>query len=322
MPSANGKRGRERQDRFMTDAIGWCLWPQMGLGEPGMDEIPGVELRHLRYFAAVAEAGTVTEAARRLRIAQPSLSQQIRLLERRIGTTLFRRLPQGMELTEGGRLLLEGANRALAELSSSVAAARAAVPVATVGVCRGVAESVLAHAERIITRGGRHRISYQQVDSRRQGDLLRDGTLAFGILRAPVDTAGLELRTINDEPLGVVLHSRHPLAHRPRLTWSDLTGQRLLWFPSERAPGYAAAVLAHVRERGWTAETITEDHGSHTLFRHRLIGQDDLVALRTSSGSQGDAELLWRPVGPEPPYEHLLLVTSARSSWGPYLRNS
>ncbi|MFJ4584582.1 LysR family transcriptional regulator [Streptomyces echinatus] len=287
-----------------------------------MDEIPGVELRHLRYFAAVAEAGTVTEAARRLRIAQPSLSQQIRLLEQRIGTPLFRRLPQGMELTEGGRLLLDGVNRALDELSSSVAAARAAVPVATVGVCRGVAQSVLARAEQILTRAGRHRISYRQADSRSQVDQLRAGTLAFGLLRAPVDPTGLEVRTINDEPLGLVLHPRHPLARRPRLTWPDLTGQRLLWFPPERAPGYAAAILAHLRDRGWSPETVPEDQGGHTLFRHRLIGEDDLVALRPLSSSQGDPDLVWRPVGPEPPHEQLLLVASARTSWGSCLRNS
>ena len=126
-----------------------------------MDDLPGVELRQLRYFAALAEAGTVTEAARRLHIAQPSLSQQIRLLERRIGTSLFRRRPQGMELTDGGRLLLDSVKRALGELRSSIAAARAVQPTATVGVCRGVAQSVLARAEQIMTRGRRLRLAYQ-----------------------------------------------------------------------------------------------------------------------------------------------------------------
>ncbi len=280
-----------------------------------MDDLPGVELRQLRYFAAVAEAGTVTEAARRLSIAQPSLSQQIRLLERRIGTPLFQRLPQGMELTEGGRLLLDGVNRAFGELRSSIAAARAVALTATVGVCRGVAQSVLAQAEQILTRGRRLRLAFQPVDSQRQCDLLRAGTLAFGILRTPVDASGLELCTVNDEPLGVVLHGRHPLADRPELTWSELSGQRLLWFPSERAPGYAAAILACLRDHGWTPDTLPEDHSSHTLFRHRLIGHDDLVALRTQSGSVGDPDLVWRPVGPKPPHERLVLAAAAHTSW-------
>ncbi|QKW35652.1 LysR family transcriptional regulator [Actinomadura sp. NAK00032] len=285
----------------------------------GVDQLSGVELRHLRYFAVVAEAGTVTEAARRLRIAQPSLSQQIRTLERRVGTQLFRRLPQGMELTEAGRLLLDGVNRALGELSSSVSAARAEAPAVTVGVCRGVPQSVLAAAEHAITPDRRRRPAYQRVDSCLQRDLLLGASLAFGILRMPADTSGLRLRTVGNEPLGIVLHGRHPLADRSRLTWSDLCGQRLLWFPSERAPGYAAAVLKRLREHGWTPDTVPDDHGSHTLFRHRLIGDDALVALRTWSSSADDPDLVWRPVGPEPPHERLVLAAAAGTPWARHL---
>ncbi|MGI5341779.1 LysR family transcriptional regulator [Streptomyces sp. CA-181903] len=282
---------------------------------PDEGELAGIELRHLRYFTAVAEAGTVTEAARRLRIAQPSLSQQIRRLERRVGTPLFRRLPHGMVPTEAGRLLLEGAGRAFGELRSSVAAARAVPHPTTVGVCRGVAQAVIAAAEDVMTRGRPLRLAYRQADSGRQGELLRNGTLAFGILRAPVDTSGLAVRTLADEPLGVLLHIRHPLAERPELTWSELAGQRLLWFPSERAPGYAAEVLAHVGARGWTPETRDDADGGHSLFRHRLIGDHGLVALRTRAGSLGDPDLVWRPVGPEPPRERLLLAAAAHTPW-------
>ncbi|MGK5638772.1 LysR family transcriptional regulator [Streptomyces sp. URMC 126] len=283
--------------------------------EPDGDGMSGIELRHLRYFAAVAEAGTVTEAARRLRVAQPSLSQQIGRLERRVGTPLFRRTPHGMVPTEAGRLLLEGTVRAFDELRTSVAAARAVPPTTRVGVCRGVAQTVVAAAEELLTRGRRLRLVYEQADSGRQGELLRGGALAFGILRAPVDTSGLTVRTLADAPLGVLLHVRHPLAERPELTWPDLSGRRLLWFPSGRAPGYAAEVLAHVGARGWTPETEVDADGGHTLFRHRLIGDHGLVALRTRAASLGDPDLVWRPVGPEPPRERLLLAAAARTPW-------
>nr|BFD81910.1 LysR family transcriptional regulator [Streptomyces sp. Xyl84] len=279
-------------------------------------EFPDLELRHLRYFAAVAEAGTVTEAARRLRIAQPSLSQQLRLLERRVGAPLFRRLPRGMELTEAGRLLLTGVRQAQHALGSAVAAARAVPVTATVGVCRGVPHDVLRRAERIVTAARPLRPVYEQVDSGRQGELLRSGALAFGVLRAPVDDeAGLELRTVGDEPLGVVLGRHHPLAVRTELTWSDLAGQRLLWFPARRAPGYASAVLARLAEHGWHPAILVEDTGSHTLFRHALLAHDDVVALRPRSGSSADTDLVWRPVGPEPPRERLLLATAGRTPW-------
>ncbi|MFI5687813.1 LysR substrate-binding domain-containing protein, partial [Streptomyces sp. NPDC051636] len=107
-------------------------------------------------------------------------------------------------------------------------------------------------AEQLITDGGALRLTYDQVDSHRRPDLLRSGALAFGVLRPPVDTAGLLLRTLTDEPLGIVLRPDHALARHPELTWDQLTGQRLLWFPARRAPGYAAAVLDRLREHGWT----------------------------------------------------------------------
>src|SRR5260370_6442327 len=68
----------------------------------------GVELRHLRYFVAVADAGTFTQAAERIYIAQPTLSQQIRRLEEMVGTPLFRRRREGLRLTEAGLVLLGG----------------------------------------------------------------------------------------------------------------------------------------------------------------------------------------------------------------------
>ncbi|RCG22888.1 LysR family transcriptional regulator [Streptomyces diacarni] len=275
------------------------------------DPLSGVELRHLRYFAAVAESGTVTAAAERLHIAQPSLSQQIRLLERRVGTPLFERGSTGMELTEGGELLLQGVNKCLAELRASVAAARGARPTVTLGVCRGVPQPVLSRAEELVTRARGARVVCRQIDSERQTAALRAGTLACGLLRTPADTTGLSLRVLSDEPLGAVMHSGHPLASRSRLTWPELAGQRLLWFPAARAPGYAAAVLASLRAHGWHPETLAQDDGGHTLFRHRLLGRDDLIALRPHSGVFPDPDLLWRPLGPEPPHEQLALAVPA-----------
>src|SRR5499427_10080159 len=84
----------------------------------------GVELRHLRYFVAVADAGTFTHAAERMFIAQPTLSQQIRRLEEMVGTPLLQRRREGVRLTEAGTVLLEESRAVLSLVQHGVSRAR------------------------------------------------------------------------------------------------------------------------------------------------------------------------------------------------------
>ncbi|WP_042415118.1 LysR family transcriptional regulator [Streptacidiphilus anmyonensis] len=282
-----------------------------------MDELPGVELRHLRYFLAVAEAGTVTGAAARLHIAQPSLSQQIAALERRVGAPLFHRGRQGMTPTEAGQTLLLAVRRAFGEIDDAVSRIRGAVPEAATGLCRGVPLPVLDAAAAAVGEGVR--LVFSPVDSARQATLLRSGELAFGVQRDPVDTTGLLLRTLHDAPLGVVVPRGHPLVRRARedgeLTWGALAGHRLLWFPASRAPAYAAAVLAQLSAHGWEPETVVDVGGGHSLFRHALLSDDHLVALRPQAALADDNALAWLPVGPNPPRERLVLAAAEGTAW-------
>lgn len=267
-----------------------------------------MDIRRLRYFVAVAEAGTVTEAARCLHIAQPSLSQQIRALERTIGAPLFRRRPQGMELTDSGTALLEGVHRAFHELRSAIATARSTPRSVTLGVCLGVPDDVLTRVERLLAASTGSRITLRQTGSAEQVRHLCNGGLDLGLLRLPVDRSELEVRVVSDEPLGVVLATDHPLAARPSLTWTDLISQRLLWFPADRAPEYSSIVLDQLADLGWCPTLVTDDHSSHTLFRRSLRTHHELVALRPESAIGQDPELVWRPCGPNAPHERLALA--------------
>src|SRR6266536_6034823 len=96
------------------------------LPAPDTQAPQGLELRHLRYFVAVADAGTFTRAAERLFIAQPTLSQQIRRLEQIVGTPLLQRRRDGVRLTAAGTVLLEAARDVLSAAGHAVAQARQA----------------------------------------------------------------------------------------------------------------------------------------------------------------------------------------------------
>src|SRR5579863_7901566 len=104
-----------------TSASTAAQWP-----DPGDTTPQGVELRHLRYFVAVADAGTFTRAAERMFIAQPTLSQQIRRLEEMVGTPLLQRRREGVRLTSAGTVLLEESRTVLSLLEHGVSRSRQA----------------------------------------------------------------------------------------------------------------------------------------------------------------------------------------------------
>jgi len=280
-----------------------------------MHDHQGVELRHLRYFVTVAQEGTMTEAARVLRIAQPSLSQQISALERRVGAPLFHRRATGMELTEGGRILYASADRVLAEIESSLVQARDARRSVRVGVNGTVPEHLLARVERILAGHGPLDVEFTVADSHEQLDLLRTGALAFGVMRVFHDVEDLATLTLADEPLGVLLRSDHPLAGRPALAWADLAGQDLLWFPARRNPRFADDVLTHLAGHGWSPRLKIVDVHSEALFCHHLRTNQNLVALRTRNTTAADAGMVWRPFVSDPPRRRFVLVTPAGSLW-------
>lgn len=176
-----------------------------------------MELRHLRYFVAVAEEGSVTLAAqRRLHTAQPSLSRQMRELEREVGAQLFVRSPQGVELTPAGRAFLDHARLALSQVEAAgEAARRAAQPTKAsfvMGFLTGTEMDWFGEAVALLRNElpSIEVILVSQTSPELANGLLR-GKLDVAFLRPEPNTPDLKFKHLRSEPLVAVLPSDHRL---------------------------------------------------------------------------------------------------------------
>lgn len=204
-----------------------------------------MELRHLRYFVAVAEELHFTRAAQRLHIGQPPLSQQIQALETELGVRLLRRHQRKVELTEAGRQFLSRAQRILAdtELAAMEArrAARGEIGELSIGFTSSLPLSPILHAGLHDYRQRFPEVGlklcemfttdqYQALQQRR----LDIGFVRFNGLEPMADIAVVELQR---DALRVVISAEHPLAGQPALRLGQLRGESLIGYPQEAGTG-------------------------------------------------------------------------------------
>lgn len=194
-----------------------------------------IELRHLRYFVAVAEELHFGHAAMRLHIAQPPLSQQIRRLEEMLGHALFLRTSREVRLTATGEELLERARYTLRKIEADVAAAqrigRGEAGALTVGF---IGSGMLTALPKML---GRYRKQYPQVDLRLREfytaglvDALLNGTLDVGFMRDAGNIEGLHVEVLMAESFVVVLPRKHPLAEQKTVAVKSLQHEPFVLF--------------------------------------------------------------------------------------------
>jgi DNA-binding transcriptional LysR family regulator len=188
-----------------------------------------LDLRKLRYFAAVAEHEHFGRAAEQLYIAQPVLSRQIRSLEQDLGCALLERTTRSVRLTPAGRQLQHEAADLLVEAAD---AARRVHQAARGGACLVVGFapglSVAAAVRAYETEQPGINIQLLRLNWYEQAESLRDGRADVGYLRRPFDAARLRITTIGSEPSVVCLPADHPLASKPELLQADLADQTTL----------------------------------------------------------------------------------------------
>jgi len=195
----------------------------------GISLQPPADLRQLRYVVAIAEEGSFTAAAQRLQIAQQSLSQQIALIERRLGATLFERGPRGVTLTAVGAALLPEARAALVAADRAFDVARRAATGERMRLRVGFLSSVANHLLPPVVRGLRQpapelMIETEELPIAQLVMRLRDRTLDAGLSRPPL-VDDLVTEEIMREPVAAVLPTGHRLATAATLSLADLADE-------------------------------------------------------------------------------------------------
>ena len=255
---------------------------------------PNVDLRHLRYFVAVAEELSFTRAAQRLGMAQPPLSQQIRRLEDEIGSPLFVRVPR-VALTEAGAAFLESARRTLTQIALAVESAgrvgRGTAGRLTVGFTSSVVFTALPQAFRAYSRrfpGVEFQL--REMHSGAQIEALRAGTIDVGLLRDSPSDDDLDTETVIRETFIALLPAHHALATKSRLAPHQLAKESFILFPRRIAPTLYDQILAVCRAGDFSPRVKHEALEWHTVTG--LVGAGMGVAIAPA----GIARLRWRGV--------------------------
>lgn len=235
-----------------------------------MDE--GIELRHLRYFLAVAETLHFSKAAERLGIAQPPLSQQIKRLEQLLGHPLFNRTTRGVTLTPAGRLLAERTRSTLEKVHDDLAQVRrlgrGEEGTLTVGFSGSVMFTDLPVAiESYRRRYPKVELRLLELSTSTQIAALLDGTIDLAFLRDGDPTAGIEMSTLFRERYVAVLPAAHALAGKRPLQVRDLRDQPFIFFTRRMGPLAFDRTIACCVKNGFRPNIVQNAPQWPTLVR-------------------------------------------------------
>ncbi|MCP3424675.1 LysR family transcriptional regulator [Rothia sp. AR01] len=246
-----------------------------------------MELRHLTGFIATAEELHFGRAARRLHLAQPALSQQIRQLEAELGVELFHRSTRSVVLSDAGAALLEPARKILEDVEllrrrATLGAGEIAGRV-TLGFTGASSRGVLPELARAV-RAERPGIELVLVGQTYAGTAVADiaaGRLDIGFARLPVADPGLRTLAFAREELVVALPSDHPLAERERIAVAELAGEPFVTFPGVQGSSVRDALVRAALDAGFAPRIVQEAPDSYTILS--LVAAGVGVTLTVSS---------------------------------------
>lgn len=269
-----------------------------------------MELRHLRYFVAVAEEGHVTRAAERLGIQQPPLSQQIQALERELDAQLFRRKPRGVELTPAGRALFDEARAILARVDEAIAATKRAAQGEAGRIGIGFTSSASFHP--FVPRAIRAfreahplvALALEESGTTELVEALRAQAIDAAFVRSPVgESADLFIRPLLEEKMVAALPSGHALSGQmlpgagDMLPLAALAGETFILYRRPVGPGLHDAIIAACDRAGFSPKIGQE--APRMLSTLSLVAAGLGVTVVPASMSRLEAEgVVYRPIDP------------------------
>jgi DNA-binding transcriptional LysR family regulator len=265
-----------------------------------------MELRHLRYFVAVAEEQNVTRAATRLHVSQPALSRQVRDLEDELGVTLFERTAKAVRLSEAGRVFLLEAQAVLRRAEEAV---RTVKSVANgergqihVGYAPSLTVEILPRALRSFQEANPGvRVQLHDLSTEEMLGGLREGRLDVALLIHPTEKAlgGLAFEELVRYPVCVAAHASHRVARTRKTGLDDLVNERLIVYTRKDYPEYhdwLATLFAPKK-----APHIAEEHDSATSLIAAVEAGRGVALVPRAFECLSGPRLKVRPISPAPP---------------------
>ncbi|HCZ9097825.1 TPA: LysR family transcriptional regulator [Klebsiella michiganensis] len=280
-----------------------------------------IELRHLRYFIAVAEELHFGHAAARLNISQPPLSQQIQILEQQIGARLFARTNRSVSLTEAGRQFLADSRQILSQVDD--AAARAArLHHGETGELRigftSSAPFIKAVSDTLSTFRRRYpdvHIQTRETNTREQIVPLNEGALDLGLMRNTQLPDTLVWERVLREPLLAMVPRDHPLASQPRVSLRELAREPFVFFDPHVGTGLYDDILGLMR-RYDLAPAITQEVGEAMTIIGLVAAGLGVSILPASFRRVQLLEMCWLPIEEQDAVSEMWLVWSKHHEQG------
>jgi DNA-binding transcriptional LysR family regulator len=271
-----------------------------------------MELRHLRYFVAVAEELHFGRAAGRLHMAQPPLSQQIKALETELGLKLFERTKRRVELTDPGRLFLDEARATLARARRAEEVVRQAAKGMrgrlAVAFVTSASYSILPEVIRMFRADHPDvELTLQELNPAEQLAAIRKRDVDVGLLRLPVPNTSLALEPVLKEPLVAALPRDHRLADSKFLRLKALAGEPFILFPRHHGPGIFDVIMKACERAGFSPRMGQEPNDMQSILAYVAGGLGVSLVPASLAGFHAPS-VSYLPLQPKPPCVELALA--------------